>query len=308
MANNKEKISPAESVLVMYSGGVDSTLLAATLPENFKRVYLVTYDLAYLFGLSNCHKNLERLKAIHSHRIISHCIVNATKVRTLLLDTFYDDYFEYCKGASPAIICLACRMAMLMESIKLCLQLGIGHLAIGHTRIQASKAHSFSPIVRRFITFMERYNISYTNHFYDIESRKAQKNLLAKLGINTGLYIGMSSATHQPKCCLGMLSSAWRMGSYIIAEDMERYFDNKIPIMENYLSPYVHLKKGLKYNSKSSTQIDSNIPGRPMHEFGPIVDKILGKILLPFWWGLKLYFYMRKILRGNALQKYSRES
>lgn len=294
MANTEEKISPAESVLVMYSGGVDSTLLAATLPESFKRIYLVTYDLAYLFGLSNCHKNIEKLKAIHSHRIVSHRIVNATKARTLLLDTFYDDYFEYCKGTSPAIICLACRMAMLMESIKLCLQFGIGNLAIGHTRIQASKAHSFPPIVKRFITFMERYNISYTNHLYDVESRKTQKNLLAKLRINTGLYIGMSSATHQPKCYLGMLSSAWRMGSYIIAEDMGRYFNDKIPIMEKYLSPYVHLKESLRSDLNSSTQIDSSIPGQPMHEFGPIIDKIVGKILLPFWWGLKLYFYMRK--------------
>jgi len=72
----------------MYSGGLDSTLLAALLAKKFKRLYLVTYDLPYTMGLSNVLKNLKKLKSVNPDCAVTHKIVNLKKPDNCFLILF----------------------------------------------------------------------------------------------------------------------------------------------------------------------------------------------------------------------------
>ncbi|MFC1667483.1 hypothetical protein ACFL0P_06470 [Candidatus Omnitrophota bacterium] len=292
--NNTQKVNPRESVLLMYSGGLDSTLLAAILVKKFQRVFLVTYDLPYTIGLSNVFKNIKKLKKINPDCHLTHHIIDLAGTRKLFFDDFYDDFFTYCKGGAPGIICFSCRMAMLMESVKFCLQNKIGNLAIGNTKVQANKAHSFPCNVKRFSDFMAKYNIIYTNDTYEIETREKEENLLKDYGIDVGKNIGLSSVTNQPRCALGVYSTLWLMGKPLCEKDMVQYFDDKLPLMEAYLSEFSHLKEGIRGNEKYKTEVDGALSGSWLYEFGPRVDRTLSAILTPFWLLSKLYFRSRK--------------
>lgn len=50
------------AVLVMYSGGLDSTLVASLMTKKFKNIHLVTYDVSATIGINNAKKNVQQLK------------------------------------------------------------------------------------------------------------------------------------------------------------------------------------------------------------------------------------------------------
>jgi len=294
------KARPEDSVLVMYSGGLDSTLLAAMLAGKFRRMFLVTYDLPYTVGLDNCRKNIEKIKKVDPNCEVTHHIIDLAGTRKIFFDDFYADYFKYCKGGAPGIICFSCRMAMLIESIKFCLQNGIGHLAVGNTKVQANKAHSFPGIVKRFADFMARYGIVYTNPVYGVESREKEEELLKEFGMDVGKNIGLSSVTNQPRCLLGIYSTLWLLGNPLVEKDMIEYFEDKVPLMERYLSEFEPLKGKIKSRQDLRTPIDETEKGGWVHEFGPLMDRVLSVLLTPLWWLSQIYFRLRS---GRGIKK-----
>jgi len=179
---------------------------------------------------------------------------------------------------------------MILESIKFCLQNNIGHLAVGNTSIQANKAHSFPCNVKRFADLMKEYNIYYTNDIFNIESREKEDVLLKNFNIDVGRKIGLSSVTNQPRCLLGVYSTLWLMGNPLSEKDMAQYFDDKLSLMREYLFEYAHLKEGSQGEKEFETKVDESISGGWEHEFGPIIDKMLSKILSPLWELSKIYF------------------
>ena len=80
-AANAHTILPEESVLIMYSGGLDSTVAATQMARSFRRVVLMTIDYPFTIGLNNSTRNTEKLKIAFPHCSITHHIMDGKDIR-----------------------------------------------------------------------------------------------------------------------------------------------------------------------------------------------------------------------------------
>jgi len=296
---DKSNISAKESVLVEYSGGLDSTLTAMLMAKKFKRVFLVTYEASWTIGNNNSKKNVSELIKLNPECLIEHKIISITKLRNNVWEGFSGfskDYAKFCHGGPPGIICLGCKTSMLVMSIQICLEENIGYITNGLTGTQSDHPEHMPPIVNRFSKFMEEYNISYVNDVYDIKSRAEEEEMLKEKGITVGTTIGASNVTHQPRCFLGVYSTLWKASRPLSQKDMINYFDYKLPLIRKLLEPYSELKnKFIEINSKgTSTKIDENKDYKYNYEFGKNADKFMSYTLSPLWWLSKFVFWITR--------------
>ena len=108
---DKSNITAKESILVEYSGGLDSTLTAMLMAKKFKRVFLVTYEASWTIGNNNSKKNVSELIKLNPECLIEHKIISMTKLRNDIWEGFSGfskDYAKFCNGGPPGIICLGC--------------------------------------------------------------------------------------------------------------------------------------------------------------------------------------------------------
>jgi hypothetical protein len=256
--------------------------------------------MSYNFWLDNCLKNIEGIRKANPDCQVTHEVID-NKAVDKIFETFYEDYDEYCRGEAAGIICLGCKIGMLMEGVRICLEQGIGNFAMGHTRIQSGKPPNLTSIVKRKVRFLQEYNIEYINDHFEIESREEQMKVLAENGMKIGWNLGNSTMTHQPKCYLGIFCSFWLFGGSPPESEMTRYFDEKIDVMHKYLKSYAHLKNGIRGNPEKAAKIKADYTNITMHEFGAVPDKIFYWLLLPVWLIARLYFYLK--IRSNKLIK-----
>lgn len=296
---NKASITTKESVLVEYSGGLDSTLTAMLMAQKFKRVLLVTYNASWTIGVNNSRKNVQHLINLFPDCIIEHRIINATKLRNDLWGNFKGftkDYSTFCNGGPPGIICLGCKISMLVLSIMICNEENIGFIANGLTGTQSDHPEHMPPVINRFSKFMQEYGIFYVNDVYYIKTRAEEEEMLRKSGISVGTTIGASNVTHQPRCFLGVYSTLWKASRPLSQKDMVNYFEYKLPLMRKLLETVKPIKDfdGDISSKTQSTQIDETKEYKYNYEFGKNADKFLSYSLSPLWWLSKFIFYIRR--------------
>ena len=289
---NENTALPEESALVMYSGGLDSTVATIQMALRFQRVVLLTIDYPFTFGLHKSPRNIKKLKAAFPDCSISHRIIDGNMIRKRIWSGFCRDYYVYCKGGAASIICMGCKIAMTVEAMILCLEEGIGHISNGMTRSQVAHPHCMPRVVNRFADFMAEFSIIYINDVYEIPLREDEEAILNKYGLDQGLCIGASSVTHQARCFLGPYKKLWLAGNPALENDMVEYFDSKRPVMREVLSSYAEGKEEIQGNPAFRTVMDESYHGEHTHEFGPVIDKIISRSLTPVWFISKLILWL----------------
>jgi hypothetical protein len=292
--SGRRKVAPEDSAVVMFSGGLDSTVSAIQLCERFRRVVLLTVDVPYTVNLRFCTRNLARLRAAFPGVRIEHHMVDGRTVRDQIWDDFCNDYFDYCRGRGIAITCLGCKIAMMVIAIREGLREGIGHLSNGITRSQIAHPHSDPRMVNRFGDFIAEYNMVFVNDVYEIETRERELAILDRHGLGQGISIGASSVTHQPRCFVGPPTKMWLEAAPVDSRDMLDYFDSKLPLMRDILAPDAHLKGGIRGRPELRTRVDESLSGEHTHEFGPAIDRAIGLASSPLWWATRALFRARR--------------
>lgn len=280
-------------ILIMYSGGLDSTLVAVLAAKYFKNLLLITYDYPRTtIGIRNCQKNISNFKKLFPQNTIEHRIINNVGIRREVLRGFCQDYFKYCKKGPPGIICLGCKIAMLVHSIQICLQENIFFLANGISGSQYLHPPNMPRVVNEFTKLLKSYQISYFNPVYEINSRAEEQLLLKRAGLSVGNNIGASNVTHQPRCFLGLYSKGLQ-GLYKINESkMVEYFKSKKIIIKRLLAPYQNKNRKSISTRIKSTYVRTNKKYIHSYEFSPRIDQIINYILTPIWFISKIGFYL----------------
>lgn len=268
------------AIVVMYSGGLDSTLQAYRLAKKYQHVYLLTFDLSLTIGVNNSTKNIENIRRACPSAHIEHHIINIDKTRNLFWKSFADDYFDYCDGTSPAILCLSCKMAMLTETVRFCLRNGIDKISNGLTGSQSDHPEHLPEIINRFTKVMEQYGINFVNDIYHIETREQEIKELQAANIETGIMIGASNVSHQPRCFVGVYSTLWKAYKTYDRDHICRYFDDKKELIIKSLERETRISNKLQGNS---VWLEEGVARSYTHEFGKNADKILGTGLYPIW-------------------------
>lgn len=180
-----------EDIAVRYSGGDDSTLVAALSAQNFRKVHLLTFtsdSRLNLFGFinsnpANTEVNVRNLSSKYGEGRFRHEIINFGLLRN---EIYFRDFVPNCRGDNflKSCFCIPCTLAMHIETISYCLRNGIRFASDGSNNESGLLYwQTQNPFNLREVTeFYKRFGITYiVNPAYHCTDTGAQLN---KLGIH----------------------------------------------------------------------------------------------------------------------------
>lgn len=148
--NKEKKEMKGHSVCIRFSGGVDSTLVAACAASKFDKVHLLTFTHSALSFLGNTKTALKRLKTLkylkrkYGQNKFKHKLIDVDPLlKKLYFKRLYRDILRY--GLIRLRVCSTCQFAMHLATIDYCLQKGIKHVTDGATTDASSYAFSMQP-------------------------------------------------------------------------------------------------------------------------------------------------------------------
>jgi len=180
-----------EEIAVRYSGGDDSTLVAALSAQNFRKVHLLTFtsnSRLDLFGFinsdpGNTKVNARNLSAKYGAEKFNHEIINFGLLRN---EIYFRDFVPTCRGDNflKSCFCIPCTLAMHIETITYCLRNGIRFASDGSNNesglLYWQTQNPFN--LREVSEFYNRFGITYiVNPAYHCADTGVQLN---KLGVH----------------------------------------------------------------------------------------------------------------------------
>lgn len=160
----------ADQVLLMFSGGRDSTLAALRLHEAGHSLKLVTVTTEHLFGLNNVKRRLREIAAV------------------LPADT------EWLQIVQPPLLetrhlfhlqtCLPCQSAYVVTGVSVARQAGIGKIALGYASYQAGWPEQGLQATKVLEQTLTRHGFELMLPVYDIASRWKAIHELRERGVS----------------------------------------------------------------------------------------------------------------------------
>ncbi len=287
----KNPVQDAEAVL-MFSGGMDSSLTAAHLAERFRKVHLITYRSRRLARVESSRINARKLAAIYGSDRVVHTIIDLHDEQRELLEQVPADYVEYCSTSAPGVLCLGCKLTMYTRTLVYCLEHGVTHAADGALRVQADHPECMPGTLNAIKVLFAEYGVAFDSPFYEVGSKREVRQLLADKGIELGPMFGATSRKEQPFCLLGPFTTIWHFDAPYDEDQMERYVHDKLPLLRRRIRRELE-QRGLSEHEALATPLP--VPPEALYErrpivmqveFGPRRDRWLSRSLGPVWWTL----------------------
>lgn len=122
------------SVCIQFTGGKDSTLLAAMSAKHFDNVHLLTFRNSLIVDLDKIPVNVQKLKNLYTGNKFTHTIIdNENLLKQLYVGNWYQDFKKY-KTYAANNVCSSCRLAMITLTITYCLKNNIHVVRDGANR------------------------------------------------------------------------------------------------------------------------------------------------------------------------------
>jgi predicted subunit of tRNA(5-methylaminomethyl-2-thiouridylate) methyltransferase len=190
------------AISLMFSGGVDSTMAAIKLSEEYAKVHLLTYRNGYgHFFLGNSKKRAKELINKFGNKFVHNLIPIEDLFKKMVLDTLQEDYRELGSGF---IWCLGCKMTMHTRSIIYNLEHNIKFMADGSSQDSDEMVEQMAISVSLISLFYERYGIKFLVPVYK-QTREEKITKLEELKFKMGIRIKDRFLGIQPRCIPGEL-------------------------------------------------------------------------------------------------------
>lgn len=237
------------AITLLFSGGVDSTVAACRLAEDYEKVHLVSYSNGYgHYRIDRTADRAAELNRLYPGKFI-HSILSIRELfEQLVLDSIWDDYERYQSGF---IWCMGCKLSMHMRTIIYNTENNISFSADGSSFDTAEMVEQMPVSVAKVKGFYCEYGITFENPVYKIKRTESIEEL-KKRGFRMGLQIGDRFLGVQPKCKPGEL---YYMPLLLRGtppahneQDIARYIDQKIDWARTYIDVHfgdiIKKKKG----------------------------------------------------------------
>lgn len=155
------------SIAILFSGGTDSTLVAALSQEKFDTIYLFSYYRSGIHSIENAKHHAEKLQARFPNKRFIHLIES---IEDHFKELSYQHYFKNLIKHNFFMLstCGFCKLAMHVKSIELCLKHGISHVADGAHHSMDIFPFQRAEVLADLKALYLHYNIGYSNPVFDI--------------------------------------------------------------------------------------------------------------------------------------------
>jgi predicted subunit of tRNA(5-methylaminomethyl-2-thiouridylate) methyltransferase len=162
MSNN------ANTCVILFSGGTDSTLAAALQEEHFQEIHLLTFDRLGIASVENSKINAQMLIDKFGKDRIKHIIINIDK---LFKHISYENYLKNIKkhGLMNLSTCGLCKLSMHIQTISYCNENGITSVADGANQGMDMFPAQMKPVIDQMKALYLNFGIIYSNPVFDYE-------------------------------------------------------------------------------------------------------------------------------------------
>ena len=233
-----------EKVLVLYSGGKDSMLSAMLLIEQGYQVYLIHYDNSLEIGSNNVKNGFKRLEKKYGSDKIKYIGVKKTSgiFRELIREFYNLKTNEISKKYGEISIsqfnCLACRLSMYIESIIICKQLNISHVADGARNSQLFAIEQ-DKMLNLFKSLFEKYSIKLLLPVKNLKDDFEEKNEF--------LVRGIIPKVNESQCLIGMPLNSNKVDEDIVNTSVKIFNSLFVPKIDVLVKKYANIEFGDKY-------------------------------------------------------------
>lgn len=295
------------SIVLLYSGGYDSLVVAVELARKFRSVDLVTFRVMGSFATHLSRRNDAKLKKNFPSTKFTHRIFDIRAIHREVLTHFIDDCVEYEDYLPPfQIWCGLCQLAMRIAVILYCLRENIAFCADGVRRDQVYYQIHTVEVVNAMKQMFADYGITLINPVYDYSGNPEE--YLWKLGYDIGSTRWKKSYTGTQPICFHSLSGigcrTYQVCHRISNEAKGDFIRSKIPEAKKIIDHYIS-KSGIKKTlEKSGTLVgykDRFTQTGPYFRPDPDPEQVLlCRCVTPFYVILRLVIrVLRLMLRSD---------
>lgn len=214
---NKKK----KSVVLLFSGGRDSSLACAVLAKKGYKIHLLTFNNGTTTNLSLAERRYKELDKRFPDAIIARKVIPSYGLfKEIALTSIEKDFKKY----ETNLLCMGCKLAMHVLSLIYCLENKVSIIADGYTEYQRTWVEQIPQAIQTVRKFHEEYKVKYVNPVYDQNSKDQVKKKLFSFGLSTKSLEG--------SCLLG--------GTFSIPSPAKvvAYIKEKLPFCRNYIKAY----------------------------------------------------------------------
>jgi hypothetical protein len=231
-----EKTYP--KILVMFSGGSDSTMAAFLAAQRASTVYMATLKRFGLFGMDRSQVNYERLCARFPETKFVRIFDNFEKeYREVAYHDWVKDLLHF--GFATASMCGICKLGMHWKTIQICKEHDIHVVYDGAAHATRKFPEQNKVIFLNSLTKLyEENGILYDTPVYDMDTQRG----LYEAKLTPGKKVKGTSKDIQPTCSQQILFASLA-SLYLSRYSFEEYeqklkplFDKKIDFMRGRLS------------------------------------------------------------------------
>lgn len=152
----------AQECAILYSGGTDSTCVAALLAQQYDHSHLLTYEELGTRGAPSPRRNVEALQEKFGRGKFSHHLMS---IDALLRYISYDQYLRYLIRHGLFVLSTPgfSSLSWHVRTIVYCLDHGIDHVADGLTRELMHFPGHMDGVLKEIRQLYESFDIDYTN-------------------------------------------------------------------------------------------------------------------------------------------------
>jgi len=238
-ANDPKKDTSSSEAALLFSGGLDSTMAATVLAEQYDKVHLLAVERGYgQVKVERTRRRFEELQEAIGENRFTHDILEARKLfGRIVMRTLLRDIVKY-KGLF--VVCVGCKLVMHTVALIHCLEHNIPCIADGASGATEWMSDQNSESIEGYRRLHGTFGVLYSNPVIDIQDREEERKRLRELGLSTGRKVAGRDLGTQPVCYYGDLltflrEAVFRFSLPVTNRSVGAYIEEKTPALIDYV-------------------------------------------------------------------------
>jgi hypothetical protein len=210
------------NILVLFSGGSDSTMAAFLAAQRAKTVYMATFKRFGIFGIDKSQVNFQRLCARFPETEFIRIFDNFEKeYREVAYHDWLRDLWNY--GFAPVSVCGICKLGMHWKAIQTCKERGIGVVYDGAAHAARKFPEQNKVVFLDSLTKLYGENgILYETPVYDVDTQRG----LFEAKLTPAKTVKGTRKDIQPTCSQQILFAS--LASYYLSRHTFEEYEQKL--------------------------------------------------------------------------------